>query len=152
MTRRQIDLYPVVFGPSATIDATKDEDLAAPAVPRHRRTTSPRTARAHRRLEAAALCAAVLTCGVIAMAHEPRGTPSLVPIQAASLKAPLPPSTGSGAWRLRAGLGSNRARAHPQERNSRALARRGQVDRAFSMTRFKIQLCHFLDAAQPLTH
>jgi hypothetical protein len=81
MTRRQIDLYPIVFGPSETIDATEDEDLTAPTGPRHRWPTSPR---AHRRLEAAALSAAVLTCGVIAMAHEPRGTPGPVPTQAAT--------------------------------------------------------------------
>jgi hypothetical protein len=79
MTRRKVDLYPIVFGPSETIDATEDEDLTAPAVPRHRWPTSPR---AHRRLEAAALCAAVLICGVFAMAHGPRGTPGPVPTQA----------------------------------------------------------------------
>ncbi len=84
MTRQQIDLYPVAFGPSEPIDTTEDEDLIAATDPRHLRPTDPRTARARGRLVAVALSAAGLTWGLFTMAHGPTGTSSLAPTQAAS--------------------------------------------------------------------
>ena len=76
MARQQIDLYPVGFGPIDMIETTEDEDLSAYPDMCDRRPPHPRIARALRRLEAVALTAAVLTGGVVAMAHGPTRTPS----------------------------------------------------------------------------
>jgi hypothetical protein len=72
MTREQLDVYPVPPGHGAPGETTEDEDLVAGgSSPRRRQSTDPRVARACRRLEAIALSAAILTFGLLAVAHGP---------------------------------------------------------------------------------
>jgi hypothetical protein len=72
MTRDQLDVYPVPPGHSDPGETTEDEDLAerGPS-PRRRQPTDPRVARARRRFEAIGLSVAVLTFGLLEMAHGP---------------------------------------------------------------------------------
>jgi hypothetical protein len=72
MTPKQLDVYPVPPGRGDPGETTEDEDLAGRGPsPRRGQPTDPRVARARRRLEAIAMSAAVVTFGLLEMAHGP---------------------------------------------------------------------------------